>query len=252
MTRPRSSSAARAARAVRAVAVLVVLAVVLVGADLAARAWATGRAEREVQQRLGLPQRPEVTVAGGSFLLQVLRGRYEDVSLAAARVPGEDLVLDELRVDLPAVRAPLRSLVGRTGTADVAAGTFRADVDFGELAGRVDTGSLDVVLSRDGDDVRATTTVGVLGFGVDLALVVEPRLEDGVVRLVPVSARAAGQEVALGRARQLLRSAGVDLADGWTVALEEVPEQARVESLEVTGTGVRARGTVLASSVPLG
>ncbi|WP_432573840.1 LmeA family phospholipid-binding protein [Kineococcus sp. SYSU DK005] len=237
---------------VRVVVTLAALAVVLVGADLAARAWATGRVERELQSRLQLPQRPDVTVAGGSFLLQALRGRYEDVDVTAARVPGGDVVLDDVRVRLPAVHAPLRALAGGAGTVDVGPGTFTASVAFAELLRQVDTGGLDVRLSRDGDDVRASTSVRLFGLGVELALTVEPRLEDGAVRLVPLSARAAGQEVSLGRARQLLSSAGVDLLEGWSVALDDVPGEVAVRSLQVTDGGVLARGDVLATSTELG
>ncbi|WP_337059786.1 LmeA family phospholipid-binding protein [Kineococcus sp. G2] len=237
---------------VRVVVTVAALAVVLVAADLAARSWAVGRAERELQERLALPQPPQVDLAGGSFLWQVLRGRYEDVTVTAQRVPADDLVLDDVLVHLPAVRAPLGALVSGAGAVDVAAGTFRAEVGFEELVTRVDTGSLDVTLTRDGDDVRALTTVGVLGFGVEVGLTVEPRLVGEEVRLVPVSAEAAGREVPLSRARQLLGAAGVDVLDGWTVTLDEVPEQVRVQDLAVADDGVVLRGAVAATSAELG
>ncbi|NAZ86664.1 LmeA family phospholipid-binding protein [Kineococcus indalonis] len=237
---------------VRVVVTLAALAVVLVGADLAARAVATGRVERELQTRLALPQRPEVSAAGGSFLLQALRGRYDDVSVTAARVPSGDVVLDDVRVLLPAVRVPLRALATGSGTAAVDAGTFTASVGFAELVQQVDTGGLDVRLTRAGEDVRASTSVRVFGLGVELALTVQPRLEGRSVRLVPLSAQAAGQEVPLARARQLLRGTGVELLDGWTVALDEVPAEVEVRSLRVTDGGVLARGDVLATTAVLG
>ncbi|WP_432485318.1 LmeA family phospholipid-binding protein [Kineococcus esterisolvens] len=237
---------------VRALVTLLALAVVLVAADLAARDWATARAEREVQERLALPRPPQVDLAGGSFLWQALRGRYEDVTVAADEVPSGALTLDDVRVHLPAVHAPLRVLASGSGDVDVAAGTFSAAVGFGDLATQVDAGSLDVALSRDGEDVRAATTVRVLGLRVELALTVEPRLAGDAVRLVPVSAEAAGREVPLSRARQLLGTAGVDVLDGWTVPLDDVPGEVEVGSLEVTDTGVLVRGTVLATSTQLG
>ncbi len=236
----------------RVVVTLVALAVVLVGADLAARAWATGRAEQELQQRLALPQEPQVDLGGGSFLWQALRGRYEDVAVTAGQVPAGEITLDEVRVHLPAVRAPLGALAGGSGTVDVAAGTFTADAGFAELLQQVDTGPLDVVLTRDGDDVRAATTVRVLGLSTELSLTVEPRLDGDAVQLVPVAAEAAGQEVPLSRARRLLASAGVDALDGWTVALDEVPGEVELRDLTVTDEGVRVSGVVLATSTDLG
>ncbi|WP_432534525.1 LmeA family phospholipid-binding protein [Kineococcus arenarius] len=237
---------------VRVVVTIVALAVVLVGADLAARAWATGRAEQELQERLALPRPPQVDLAGGSFLWQALRGRYEDVTVTAGQVPAGDLTLDDVRVHLPAVRAPLTALASGSGTVDVQAGTFDADVGFAELLEQVDAGPLDVVLTRDGDDVRAATTVRVLGLSTELSLTVEPRLDGDAVQLVPVSAEAAGQEVPLARARRLLGAAGVDALDGWEVALDEVPGEVELQDLTVTDEGVRVSGAVLATSTDLG
>lgn len=237
---------------VRVLVTVVALAVILVAADLGARHYALREVATRIQQDQGLAQRPEVTVAGGSFLLQAARGRFEDVTLTAADVPAGDLTLSDLDVRVPQVRVPRGVLVGGAGTVDVSPGTLSADVDFASLASQVSVAGLAVTLSRAGDDVRASTSVPVLGIDLGLALTVEPRLEDGGVRMVPVAAELGGREIGLDRARSLLSAVGLDGLDGWTVALDEVPGEVEVRSLTVTDSGIAVRGAVLATSARVG
>jgi len=237
---------------VRALVTLLALAVILVAADLGARHYALREVATGIQQDQGLTQRPVVTVAGGSFLLQAVRGRFDDVTLTLDDLPAGDLTLSGVRVRVPQVQVPRGVLLGRPGTVDLDAGTLRADVDFASLARQVDVAGLDVVLDRDGEDVRASTTVSLLGLDLDLALTVEPRLEDGAVRMVPVAAALGGQRIGLDRARSLLSGVGLDGLDGWTVALDEVPGEVEVQSLTVTDEGVEVRGAVLATSLDVG
>lgn len=237
---------------VRVLVTVVALAVILVAADRGARHYALDRVAGEIQQDQGLAQRPVVTVAGGSFLLQAARGRFDDVTVTLDDLPAGDLTLSGVRVRLPAVQVPRGVLLGRPGTVDVQAGTLRADVDFASLARQVSVVGLPVGLERAGDDVRASTTVSLLGLDLGLALTVEPRLEEGAVRMVPVSAELGGQEIGLARARSLLSGVGLTQLDGWTVALDEVPGEIEVQSLTVTDTGIAVRGAVRATSLAVG
>nr|WP_281372935.1 DUF2993 domain-containing protein [Kineococcus aurantiacus] len=220
---------------------LAALAVIAVAADLGARAWATARVATELRTRYDLPQDPRVTVAGGSFLWQVARGRFEDVTVTVGQLPAGSLALHDVRVRVPEVDVPPTVLLGRAGTVDLAGGTLRAQVPFADLARQVSVAGLDVRLARDGDAVRAATTVRVLTAGLELAVTARPVLDGAAVRLEPVSAQLAGATVPLSRARRLLELAGVD---DLSVPLEGVPAQVRLSGLRVTDTGLAVEGAL--------
>jgi hypothetical protein len=82
---------------VRRPAVLLVVLLVLGAGLVAGDLVASGVAERSIAQRVqqsgGLPERPEVEVRGRPFLLQALRGRYDDVVVRSAEVPAGQLGL---------------------------------------------------------------------------------------------------------------------------------------------------------------
>lgn len=237
-------------RLVRVLVTLLALAVIAVAADLAARTYATDRVAAQLRSEYRLSQDPEVSLAGGSFLWQAVRGRFEDVTVTVPQLTTEDdLVVRDVRVRLPEVDVPTSVLTGGAGTVDVAGGTVRADVAYADLAQKASVGGLDVTLARDGDAVRAGATVRVFGLGVDLAVTGKPVLEGTDVRLEPVSAQLAGASVPLGRAEQLLEAAGFG---GFTFALEGVPPQVRLEGLQVADDGLVVTGTVTPSAVRVG
>ncbi|MEZ0491407.1 DUF2993 domain-containing protein [Kineococcus sp. TBRC 1896] len=237
-------------RLVRVLVTVLALAVIAVAADLAARAWATDRVAAQLRTEYGLTQDPQVGVAGGSFLWQVARGSFEDVTVTVPRLTTEDdLVVRDLRVRLPEVHVPTSVLTGGAGTVDVAGGTVRAEVAYADLAQQASVGGLDVTLTRDGDAVRAGTTVRVFGLGVDLSVSGRPVLDGSDVQLQPVRAEVAGASVPLGRADQLLRAAGFD---GFSFPLEGIPPQVRLEDLQVADEGLVVDGTVTPSAVRVG
>jgi hypothetical protein len=236
-------------RLVRLVVTVLALGVILVAADLAARTWATGRIAAQVRQEYDLAQDPSVSVAGGSFLWQAARGRFEDVTVGIAELETDDVTLQDVRVRIPEVDVPLRVLTGGSGTVDVAAGTVRAQTSFAELAQVVSVAGLDVELTRADDAVRASTTVGVLGLGLDLAVTVRPELDGSTVAFAPVSAELAGAQIPLSRAESLLEAAGFG---GWSIELDDVPDQVVLDALQVTDDGVVVTGTLTASAVDVG
>jgi hypothetical protein len=229
---------------------LLALAVIAVAADLAARTWATDRVASQLRTEYRLTQDPEVSVAGGSFLWQALRGRFEDVTVTVPQLTTQDdLVVRDLRVRLPEVDVPTSVLTGGAGTVDVAGGTVRARVAYADLAQKASAGGLDVTLARDGDAVRAGATVRVFGLGVDLGVTGRPVLKGSDVELEPVSAEVAGASVPLGRAEQLIEAAGFG---GFTFPLDGVPPQVRLQGLQVADDGLVVTGTVTPSAVRVG
>jgi hypothetical protein len=91
--------------------VLVVLAVATVIADSAARRMVEGRLADGIRTSQNLPEQPSVSVGGTPFLLEALRGRYDDVQLGLGpvAVPGGPR-LTSVQAQLTGVTAPLSSL----------------------------------------------------------------------------------------------------------------------------------------------
>ncbi|WP_432544995.1 LmeA family phospholipid-binding protein [Kineococcus sp. SYSU DK002] len=230
------------------VVTVLALAVIAVAADLGARTWATGRVAQEVRREYGLDADPRVEVAGGSFLWQAARGRFDDVTITADRFPTTSVTARDLRVRLSEVDVPAGVLAGRGGTVDLGAGTVRALVPFDELAARV-PGDLPVRLTRSGDAVRAAARVRVFTASLDLAVTGRPVLDGAAVRLEPVSAELAGAQVPLRRAQSLLELAGFG---DWSIPLEGVPAQVRLQDLRVVDDGVLVSGSLVPGAVDVG
>ncbi|MFD0484580.1 DUF2993 domain-containing protein [Kineococcus sp. GCM10028916] len=233
-------------RLIRLLVTVVALGVILVAGDLAARSYATGRFAGELRSAYDLPADPTVTVAGGSFLWQAVRGRFDDVTVDVGQMPAGKVTLRDVRVRIPEVDVPLGVLVGGSGTVDLAAGTVRGQVSYADLAQQVSPGGLRVALARAGDAIRATTTVRVFTLGVELAVTVRPELDGASVTLDPVSAEVAGAEVPLSRAERLLEAAGFG---GWSIALSDVPPHVDLDAFQVADSGVLVSGTLGASAV---
>jgi hypothetical protein len=148
--------------------ILIVL-LVLVGLAAVADRVAVRVAENQVGAQLarqaGLHGSPAVHIGGFPFLTQALAGRYQDVriSLTADQLgqPGTSADLD-----LRGVRVPLSSILSRSVheiPVDSVAGT--ATVSYAQLAGQIGPNT---TLQREGDQLRITRTVELLGQRVPL------------------------------------------------------------------------------------
>ena len=173
-------------------ALLVVLALLL-GLALVADRVAVGVAEDRVAdaiaERGDLSGTPDVSIQGWPFLTQALGGTYEDVRI---RLDAGDLGEPEgtaADVRLRGVRLPLRDVLGGSVTqipVDRIDGTVTLSYEL--LSRELGT---DTTLVPEGDGLRLTTTVEVLGYEVPLTAVGTVRL-DGQDLVVDV----AGAEVA--------------------------------------------------------
>ena len=163
------------------VGVLLVLGALLVVADVAAsRAAERGIAER-VRQAAELPELPEVEVHGRPFLLQALRGRYDDVVVRSVDVPAGELRFASLVTELRGARVPLRqALEASTAPVPVESLSARAVVTYEALSAPVEDRGLRVVGAEDGL-VRVTGSLDVLGRTLEATAVSRPELEDGEI-----------------------------------------------------------------------
>ena len=166
---------------------------------------AEDRVAEQVAQRGGLTAPPEVEIAGFPFLTQALGGEYDDVRLQLTAEELGQPAGTHADVSLRGVHVPLSDVVSGSvqqipvdrvdGTA-----TLSYDLLAQQLGG-------DTVLAQEGDGIRVTKRVQVLGFDVPVTATGEVRLEDGDVVVDVDDASAASADVpdaVVERAAQLL------------------------------------------------
>lgn len=173
--------------------VVLVLAGLLVLADRVAVTVAEGRIAGELADRGGLVGRPDVDISGFPFLTQVLGGSYDDVRLSLdagqlAEAPGTTA-----DVALRGVRVPLSDALSGSVTevpVDRIDGTATLSYDLlaGELGG-------DATLAPEGDGLRITRTVEVLGYALPLTAAGTVSLEGEELVIDVEQAAGAGVEV---------------------------------------------------------
>ncbi len=174
---------------------LVVVLVLLLGLAVVADRVAVGVAEDRVAQELaaegGLQGRPEVDITGFPFLTQAVAGRYDDVriSLSADQLGQPEGTRAD--VALRGVRVPLASVLSgsvRQVPIDRVEGTVT--LSYGLLSAQLGG---DTTLRREGDGLRITKTVELLGQTIPLTAAGTVSL-DGSDLIIDV-AKAAGAGV---------------------------------------------------------
>jgi hypothetical protein len=176
---------------------LIVVLLVLVGLAVVADRVALGASERTVAERLAeagnLPGSPEVDIRGFPFLTQAVAGRYDDVRIS--------LTADQLgqpegtRADvaLHGVHVPLSDLISGSvqevpvdridGTA-----TLSYELLSAQLGG-------DTTLRPEGDGLRITKTVEILGHTLPLTAVGTVTLDGDELVVDVEKASGAGVDV---------------------------------------------------------
>ncbi|RBY97157.1 DUF2993 domain-containing protein [Blastococcus sp. TF02-8] len=177
--------------------VLAVLLVLLLGAGVLLDRVAVGVAEAQVSRQLaataGLAGRPDVEVRGFPFLTQAVGGRYDEVriSLTAEQLgrpagTTADVVLRGVRVPLSAV------LAGDVERVPVDRIDGTATLSYGLLADQLGGNT---TLRREGDGLRITRTVDVLGYTLPLTAVGTVALDGDVLVIDVERATGAGVDV---------------------------------------------------------
>lgn len=214
------------------IVVLLVLGGVLVVADLAASGAAERGIAQRVQQSGGLSARPEVEVRGRPFLVQALRGRYDDVVVSSADVRAGQLSFSSVETELRGVRVPLRQALSNSrAPVPVESLDTRAVVTYEALTASVRDRGLQVVGAEDGL-VRVTGGVEVLGRTLEATAVSRPELAEGEIVVT-----AERFEVGSSVADALLSRALGDRLD-FRVELGELPYGLALTSLQAGPDGV--------------
>jgi hypothetical protein len=190
------------------VAVLVLL-VVLVGAlvvvDRVGVGIAEGQVAEQVAARGGLAAEPDVDITGFPFLTQALSGEYDDVRIHLTAEQLGQPAGTRADIALRGVHVPLSDVLsGSVQQIPVDAVDGTATLSWPLLA--LQLGG-DTTLSRDGDGIRLTKTVEVLGFEFALTASGTVSLQDGDVVIDVDDASAGAVDVpdfALEQAAELL------------------------------------------------
>lgn len=209
---------------------IVVLLGLLVAADRIGVVLAENQVAAQIQEQGGLTGEPDVDITGFPFLTQAVAGRYDDVAIA--------LTADQLgfpdggtaRVSLQGVALPLSDVVGgRVSAIPVERVDGRASLSYGLLSAQLDG---DTELSREGDGVRITRTVQVLGRSVRLTAAGQVDLDGQDLVIDVQQASGAGIDVP----DFLLEAARGALDFRYTVP--ELPFGLQLTGLAPTDTGV--------------
>ena len=154
----------------KTIVVLLVIVAVLLGigllADRAVEKWAEGYVADQLTEQAGLAGTPDVDVRGFPFLTQALDGTYDDVRIS--------LTADELGqpegtgadVRLQGVHIPLSNVLsGDVQEVPVDRIDGTATLSYALLSAQLGG---DSTLAQDGDGLRVTKTVEVLGYTLPL------------------------------------------------------------------------------------
>ena len=177
-------------------ALLVVLALVLgllVLVDRVAVGYAEGQVATQLAEKGDLQGTPEVDIAGFPFLTQAVGGRYDDVriSLTAAELGQPEGTRAD--VTLRGVEVPLSSVVsGSVEEVPVESVDGTATLSYALLSEQLGG---DTTLRREGDGLRITKTVDVVGQTLPLTAVGTVTLEGNELVVDVEEASGAGVEV---------------------------------------------------------
>ena len=186
------------------VVILLLIGLVLV-ADRVAVGFAEDRVAEQVAEKGGLAGTPEVDIDGFPFLTQAVGGRYDEVRIS---LTAEQLGQPEgTRADvvLRGVEVPLSSvLAGSVQEVPVERIDGTATLSYALLSAQLGS---DTELEREGDGLRITRTVEVLGQQVRLTATGQVALDGNDLVVDVEEASGAGVDVPgflLDRATDLL------------------------------------------------
>ncbi|MCW2703703.1 MAG: hypothetical protein JWQ37_1698 [Blastococcus sp.] len=176
---------------------LVVVVLLLLGlavvADRVAVGVAEGRVAREVAAKGGLAGTPDVSIGGFPFLTQAVAGRYDDVRISLTAAELGQPAGTRADIALHGVHVPLSSVLSGSVAevpVDRIAGT--ATLSYALLSAQLGG---DATVRREGDGLRITKTVELLGQTFPLTAVGTVALDGGALVIDVQRATGAGVDV---------------------------------------------------------
>jgi hypothetical protein len=173
---------------------LVVLAALLVLADRVGVVLAERALASQIQTELDLQQKPHVSIRGIPFLTQAIRGHYEEVRVELPDVDSGPLQNIGVDARLFGVRAPLGAVLRRQ-LDEVPVDRITGDLTVGYADLARASGIAGLRIAREGDALRLSGSVPVLGRQVDASAVGRVKVVDNDIVIDAERAEIAGVEV---------------------------------------------------------
>jgi len=215
----------------RLLIVLVVLAALLVAADRVGVVVAQNRLASEIQQQLDLDAKPDVSIRGIPFLTQAIRGTYKDIRVQLPDVDAGDVQDLSVNARLQGAHVSLSDALGGNVDripVDQISGTLL--IPYDQLARA--SGISGLTITREGDSLRLTGSVQVLGRPVKAEAVGRVEVNDGRIAINAEQAKVAGIPVptaVLDEAARLL---------SFRVQPQNLPLNLRITAVHLTDTGL--------------
>jgi hypothetical protein len=248
-----------AGRGRRITVVFVVLLVLVGGLLVAADRVAAYAAERTVAreakqelaaQQISAAQDPVVHVSGIPFLTQVVRGKYQKITIDVVRPSAQGVTLDDLFVVATGVNASTGALLHGTGevTADTVTGTARLNwdsatklIDLSQYGG---TGATVSALPDGQVQIKAPVTIGSVSATLIATGTIEIVGDAAKVHVNKVDVVGGGVPPALAQAL-----GGIKQQLSFTVRIPPLPYHLKVQSVQARPEGVTI--TAVATGVPI-
>jgi len=215
----------------RLLIVLVVLAALLVAADRVGVVVAQNRLASEIQQQLELDAKPDVSIRGIPFLTQAIRGTYKDIRVQLPDVDAGDVQDLSVNARLQGAHVSLSDALGGNVDripVDQISGTLL--IPYDQLARA--SGISGLTITREGDSLRLTGSVQVLGRSIKAEAVGRVEVNDGRIAINAEQATVAGipvPEAVLDEAARLL---------SFRVQPQNLPLNLRITAVHLTDTGL--------------
>jgi hypothetical protein len=185
---------------------LVVLAALLVVADRVGVVVAENRLASQIQQQLGLDSKPDVSIRGIPFLTQAISGTYKDIRVQLPDVDAGDVQNVAVDARLQGAHVPLSAaLRGHVDQIPVDRISGTLLIPYDELAKA--SGISGLKITREGDSLRLTGSVQVLGRSIQVEAVGRVEVDNGRIAINAEQAKVAGipvPQAVLDQAARLL------------------------------------------------
>lgn len=236
----------RIRRVALALTIVVTTALVLWGIDWAARLSAQSLLARELQSATGTPARPSVAINGPLFLVQVLRGRYDDVQVDIADLTSGPLRIAGVHAELAGVYVSFHDvLVRQVDQVYVESSTEDVFLTYEDLNSYLlATGHQLTLHPTPEGTLQVTGSVEVFGKSITASADARISVDGGALSVVPVGLQTG---TVLDKAGQLL------LGQRFTLLIPlSLPLGQQLTDIEVQpdGLAVRAGGSQIVVTPP--